>query len=133
MKEVYKVGDALKTEYLVTPVDVATFKGEIVHNVCSTFVLAREIEWSSRQFVLAIKDEDEEGIGTQLTIDHKSPAFIGELIEIEAIILKLEGNELICSYKAKVGGRIIATGKTGQKVLKKTAINEIFSKFGQDE
>jgi fluoroacetyl-CoA thioesterase len=133
MKEVYKVGDALKTEYLVTPVDVAAFKGEIVHNVCSTFVLAREIEWSSRQFVLAIKDEDEEGIGTQLTIDHKSAAFIGELIEIEAIILKLEGNELTCSYKAKVGERIIATGKTGQKVLKKTAINEIFSKFGQDE
>jgi fluoroacetyl-CoA thioesterase len=131
MKDIFKVGDQIKIEKRVEKEDVAAFKGKVVHNVCSTFALAREIEWSSRQFVLQMREEDEEGIGTMLSIDHKSPVFVGATFEVIAEIESIEGNEIICTYEAKVGDRIIATGKTGQKVLKKEAINHIFSKFGQ--
>lgn len=131
MKSVFKVGDQITIAKLVEKQDVAAFNGEVVHEVCSTFVLAREIEWSSRQFVLQMKEEDEEGIGTMLSIDHKAPVFVGETFEVTAEIESIEGKEIICTYKAKVGDRVIATGKTGQKVLKKEAINHIFSKFGQ--
>lgn len=131
MKSVFKVGDQITIDKLVEKQDVAAFNGEVVHEVCSTFALAREIEWSSRQFVLQIKEEDEEGIGTMLTIDHKAPVFVGETFDVTAEIESIEGNEIICTYEARVGDRLIATGKTGQKVLKKEAINHIFSKFGQ--
>ena len=50
------------------------FSGKVVHPVCATFALARDIEWTTRQFVLQMRDDDEEGIGTMLTIDHRSPA-----------------------------------------------------------
>ena len=111
--------------YRVKQQDVAAFNGDVVHSVCSTFTLAREIEWTTRQFVLDIRDDDEEGIGTHLSIDHKSPAFIGEDIIFTARIETLDKGDLICSYEARVGERLIATGKTGQKILKREKIKKI--------
>lgn len=112
--------------YRVKPEDVAAFNGEVVHQVCSTFTLAREIEWTTRQFVLDLRDDDEEGIGTHVSIDHKSPAFVGEDIIFTARIDSLVNGELICSYEAHVGERLIAVGKTGQKILKRDKISKIF-------
>ena len=114
--------------YTVQSQDVAAFHGEVVHPVCSTFVLAREIEWTTRLFVLQMKEDDEEGIGTQVSIDHKSPAFIGEEIIFTARIESLRDHELICSYKAMVQNRLIAIGQTGQKILKKETLKRIFTR-----
>jgi fluoroacetyl-CoA thioesterase len=113
--------------FVVTPADVASFNEKMVHAVCATFALAREIEWTTRQFVLEMIDPDEEGVGTYLSIDHKSPAFAGEEIIFTAKIDQLNNHELICSYEAIVKGRLIAVGKTGQKILKREKINRIFS------
>ncbi len=130
MHKVVKIGDTRSINHIVKKSDIAAFKGKEVHHVCSTFALAREIEWSSRQFMDQICEDDEEGVGSMLTIDHKAPAFVGECLKIEATVVEFEGNELICNYIASVDDRVIATGKTGQKVLKKSTIAKIFSKFG---
>ena len=126
MKTIFQVGDQKSYQYEVKPNDVAAFHGEVVHPVCATFVLAREIEWSSRLFVLEMRDHDEEGIGTFLSIEHKAPAFVGEEIIFTAKIESLTGNELICRYQAKVQDRLIAEGRTGQKILKKEKISKVF-------
>lgn len=112
--------------YVVAPGDVASFHGQVVHPVCSTFVLAREVEWTTRLFVLDLCEPDEEGIGTHVSIDHKNPAFIGEEIIFTARIESLEGNLLTCGYEARVGDKLIATGKTGQRVVKREKIAKIF-------
>jgi predicted thioesterase len=98
----------------------------VVHPVCSTFALARDIEWSTRLFVLDMREDDEEGIGTFLSVEHKSPAFVNEKLTIEATVEHITGHELICSYIARVGERIVATGKTGQKILKREKIARLF-------
>lgn len=128
MKDIFKTGDIKQTSYKVVVEDVASFQGTVVHPVCATFTLAREIEWSTRQFVLDMRENDEEGVGTFLKVEHKSPAFVGEEIIFTARFDTLSGNELICSFEAKVDGRIIATGMTGQKILKQNTINRIFKK-----
>jgi fluoroacetyl-CoA thioesterase len=128
LKRIFKSGDIKQTSYVVRGEDIASFKGNVVHPVCATFTLAREIEWSTRQFVLDMREEDEEGVGTFLTIEHKAPAFVDEEIIFIACYESLTGNELICSFEAKVGGRVVATGKTGQKILKRETINRIFTK-----
>lgn len=107
---------------------MASFKGNVVHPVCATFTLAREIEWSTRQFVLDMREADEEGVGTFLLIEHQSPVFVDEKIIFTARYETLTANELICSFEAKVGDRVVATGKTGQKILKRETINRIFTK-----
>jgi predicted thioesterase len=126
MKSVFKPGDVKQYSFTVQAADVAAFHGAIVHPVCATFTLAREIEWTTRQFVLDMRGEDEEGVGTFLSIDHKSPAFIGDEVAITARVESLTGNELICSYKARVGDRLIAEGKTGQKILPKKKLDTLF-------
>lgn len=124
-----KIGDKKSYQFKVSAKDVAAFNNEVVHQVCSTFVLAREIEWATRQYVLEMKQEDEEGVGTRLEIEHKAPAFVGDQVTINSEVISFEKNELICNYVALVGDRVIAKGVTGQKLLKKAKLKEIFSTF----
>jgi predicted thioesterase len=128
MKAIFKPGDQKEMRYKVQPSDVASFNGVVVHNVCATFTLAREIEWATRQFVLEMSETDEEGIGTSVSIDHHGPAFVGDEIIFIAWVEAINGHELICRYEAKVSGRLIASGKTGQKILKRDKIAKIFTK-----
>jgi fluoroacetyl-CoA thioesterase len=128
LKDIFKPGDTKQTRYLVKDTDVASFLGKVVHPVCATYTLAREIEWATRQFVLDMREENEEGIGTSLSIDHRGPAFIGEEIVITACVEEIKGHELICRYEAKVNERTIAVGKTGQKILTREKIAQIFTK-----
>lgn len=113
---------------VVTVKDVASFHGKTVHEVCSTFTLARDAEWTTRKFVLEMKAEDEEGIGTFISINHKGPAFVGEEIVFTGRVETLQGNELICSFEARVGSRLVADGKTGQKIFKKEKLAERFAR-----
>ena len=129
MRAIYNTGDTKDYHYKVTGKDQAAFHGELVHPVCSTFALAREIEWSTRRFVLEMNEEDEEGVGTMLTIHHEGPAFVGETLKISAMVKSFERNELICSFEVWVEDRLIAKGTTGQKILKKSKLKEIFSTF----
>ena len=126
MKSIFTVGDIKQYRKVVDRQDIAAFHGTIVHPVYSTFALARDVEWTTRQFVLEMCDEDEEGVGTDLTIEHKSPAFLNEVIVITGTIERLDGYELICSFKAQIDERLIASGKTGQKILKKEKIEKLF-------
>jgi len=126
MKNVFKVGDCQEYRRVIGPDDVASFQGSVVHSVCATFALARDIEWTSRQFILQMCEIDEEGIGTMLTINHKGPAFVGEELAILARVQQLTGNELICSYEVFVEDRLIATGLTGQKILTREKIGRLF-------
>src|SRR3982751_5298938 len=128
MKNIFKSGDQKSFTRVVLENDCAIFNDELLHRVCSTFALARDFEWASRLFFLEMKDDDEEGVGTMLSIDHKSPAFVGEEVFFIATVEKIEKNELICSIEAKVGDRSIAVGKTGQKMLKKEKLKELFNK-----
>ena len=127
MKNIFKPGDIKTHTYTVKPSDVAGFESGVVHPVCSTFALAREMEWVGRLFVLELKEEDEEGIGTMVHIEHKSPALVGNQLTLQATIHKLEKNELLCGVVVKCGDRVIAEGSTGQKVLPKQKISKIFS------
>jgi len=126
VKNIFKPGDQKSFKRIVLESDCAIFNEELLHRVCSTFALARDFEWSSRLFFLEMKEDDEEGVGTMLSIDHKNPAFVGEEVLFIATVEKIEKNELICAIEAKVDQRIIATGKTGQKMLKKEKLKELF-------
>ena len=85
----------------------------------ATFALGRDAEWCCRLFVLDMKDDMEEGIGSFLTIQHHSPAFENQLVEFEATVKSIIKNEIICTYEARVNGRLIASGEQGQKIVQK--------------
>lgn len=126
MKLIFKPGDIKVYTKTVVESDVAAFHGEAVHPVYATFSLARDFEWSSRLFFLEMKEDDEEGVGTFLSIEHKSPARLGEEVVITATVETIHGNELICIIEARSGEKLIASGKTGQKMLKKEKLKKLF-------
>ena len=127
MKLLFKEGDLKNFTRKVTSADTAIFESGQVHPVYATFAIARDAEWVCRLFVLEMKEDDEEGIGTFVSVNHLSPALMGEEVVFEAMVTKIEKNEIVCSYKATCGNRIIAEGDNKQKILKKTRVEQIFS------
>lgn len=131
MKHIFQVGDHKYYERAVRSEDKAHFEeGGTVHEVYATFNLARDAEWSTRLFVLEMKEEDEEGIGTFIELTHSSPALIGSKVLFRATIDEINGHEIICSFEAHVGERLIASGRTGQKILKKEKLNRLLNSIG---
>jgi fluoroacetyl-CoA thioesterase len=127
MKAIYSPGDSKTYTFVVQEHDTATFEAGQVHPVCATFTLAREVEWASRLFVLDMIEEGEEGIGTMLLINHIGPARVGSQVEVTATVQSQKKNELICSFTASVGTRVVARGETGQKIVKKEKLKELFA------
>ena len=76
-----------------------------------------------------MKEEDEEGIGTFLNIAHKSPALLGDEVEIRAMLTALEGNSVNCSFVVMVADRLVAEGTQGQKILKKEKVNRLIEQI----
>jgi predicted thioesterase len=127
MKHCFKVGDIKTFVHVVSEADTASFESGLVHAVYSTFALAREAEWSGRLFVLEMKEEDEEGIGTGITVKHISPALVGQQVVFTAMLKEVNKNEIVTEYSARVGDRTIAEGTQWQKILKKERLERIFS------
>jgi predicted thioesterase len=126
LKDLFLPGSVKTYRKIVLAEETASFESGQVHPVYATFALARDAEWSSRLFVLEMKEEGEEGIGTFIHVDHKAPALVGEEVIFEAVFKEWRGNEIVCTYTAKVGERLIAEGSTGQKILKKEKLEKVF-------
>ena len=129
MKSVCAIGDIRKITKTVTEADLATFETGNVHPFYATFALGRDVEWACRQFVLDMKDDDEEGIGTFLNITHKSPALLGDVLEIRALLTELHGNTVNCSFVVMVSDRLVAEGTQGQKILKREKLDRLIDQI----
>jgi predicted thioesterase len=126
MKNPFQPGDTKQYAHTVSEADAPAFQGGQVHPVYATFALARDAEWTGRLFVLEMKEEGEEGIGTAVSIIHHAPALPGETVIFTATLQAVEGNEIITPFEARVGARLIASGETRQKILKKAKLDRLF-------
>lgn len=124
--DLFEEGSTKTFTKLVLAEDCASFESGNVHPVYATFALGRDAEWACRLFVLEMKEAHEEGIGTFLTINHKSPALEGSTVLITAVVKSIHKNEIICTYKVQIGDRIIAEGEQGQKIIAKQKLNALF-------
>lgn len=129
MVQPFEIGNKKVFTKVVMPHETAAFESGEVHPFYATFALGRDAEWVCRLFVLEMKETDEEGIGTFLNILHASPAMVNDTVLFEATLQEVNGNEVICGFTAHVGSRLIASGKTGQKVLKKEKLNRIIEQL----
>lgn len=127
MKQPFSPGAQRTYRHVVQPADFARFPSGQVHPVYSTFALTRDAEWACRLFVLEMKEEEEEGIGTFVEVRHVSPALEGQEVLFTATLEEVKGNAVIGSFVAKVGDRVIAEGRTVQKILLRTKINALFA------
>lgn len=127
MKNPFHPGDTKTYTHTVQAADSAAFPSGEVHPVYATFALGRDAEWACRLFVLEMKEAGEEGIGTHLKVQHHSPALIGEEVTFTATVQEIRGNSILCTYEARVGDRLVASGDTGQKILKREKLDGLFA------
>lgn len=120
MKNPFKKGDTKTFERKVTVEHIAKFDTGTVHQLYATFAIAQDMEWVCRLFVLEMLEEGEEGIGTQLSIEHISPCLLGEVATHIATLEYVENNTVFCSVTVQSGERIIAKGTQTQKIIDKT-------------
>lgn len=126
MQQLFRPGDIKTFTRTVRAEDCAAFDSGPVHPVYATFALARDAEWCCRLFVLDMKEEDEEGIGTMIHVEHISPARAGATVTFTATVIRAEGHALLCRFEAHAGGRLVARGEQEQKVLKKSRLAQLF-------
>ena len=130
MNQKFQSGDQRSFHKTISKDDIAQFDNGTVHEVYSTFAIARDAEWSGRLFVLEMKEEGEEGIGTFIHVNHLAPAFPGQEIRFDATFEEItEKGEIITSFRVLQGERLIAEGRQGQRILLRTKIEQIFEKF----
>ena len=133
MHQPFQIGDVKTYATTVQEADTAQFGSEQVHPVYATFALARDAEWACRLFVLDMKETAEEGIGVSISVDHQSPALIGEVVTFYATLRTVERNRVHCEYRAYAGQRLVATGLQDQKILNKTRLNQLFESLKSDD
>ncbi len=132
MKNPFQTGDTKQLVFQVTQDKLARFETGVVHEVYGTFALGQDAEWTCRQFVLEMKEAGEEGIGTFLTVEHLSPALLGSEVNITATLEAVNGHEVICTYEVHHRDRLIARGRTGQKILDKARFDSYIEKLKAD-
>jgi predicted thioesterase len=125
MRNIFKPGDKKQLKTTARLCDSVSSSEDGAIQFYTTSCLARDVESIMQQFVLEMQEKGEQGVGTYLGIDFKSQAFIDEEITITAWVDQMNNNELFCFFEAKVGERLIALGKTGQKILKQEMIDLI--------
>ncbi len=125
MKNPFRPGDVQHTTIVVTESMLARFAdvpgGGLIHPVLSTFAVAHEAEWCCRQFVLAMLEPGEQGVGSYVSVEHVAPAPLGARVTFTATLLAVEGNRIRCRYAAHAEGaegpRLIAKGEQEQRIL----------------
>lgn len=125
LKNLFKIGDKKLYSTRVSEDKLASFDAGLVHPVYSTFALGKDAEWTCRLFVLEMKEEGEEGIGSYLSIEHLSPAPLGSNVDFEATIVELNGNEIVCEYACKLGNNLIAKGRQTQKIINRAKFHSL--------
>ncbi|MGR3762639.1 thioesterase family protein [Rossellomorea sp. NS-SX7] len=110
----------------VTPAMHAQFEGNVVHPVYSTVSMVYHMEWASRKIILPYLEEDEEGMGSKVTVKHMAPAGTGSSLEIKATVIKYERNIILTEVVVRdfKNDRIIGKGEVKQVVLPKEKIRE---------
>lgn len=122
----FQPGDTQSFIRTVSEADLARFDSGLVHAVYATFALARDAEWACRLFVLAMKEDHEEGIGVSVSVEHLAPAPHGSEVRITGILLAVEGNRIDCRWEAHLGEVLVARGEQVQRILPKERIEGIF-------
>jgi predicted thioesterase len=128
MKGTLQAGVAAEVTFRVTSEMCPAFDGHIVHRVCATWTLVEYMEVAGRKVLLPHLEPDEEGVGSHASCDHHGPAPVGSDVRVVATARKVTSHELVCETTAHLGHRLIATGRTVQKVYPRTVLERLLAR-----
>jgi fluoroacetyl-CoA thioesterase len=98
-----------------------------LHPVYATYWMAKHMEEAGRKLILEVLDDDEDGVGSALSVRHLAPALPGMRIEVIARHIRTEANRIFAECRAiDAEGEVIGEGTTEQVVLPAAQIRARF-------
>lgn len=122
MKPGFTPGLVRELTVLVTDDMCPAFDGVIVHRVYSTWSAAHHFELAARKLLVDFLDDDEEGVGSHLTVDHLAPCPVGRTVRVRAELIDVRRDRhlrVVCAVTAHDGDRLLAQGRQVQVVMNK--------------
>ena len=133
MKRSLKIGDTAQVTITVTEDMCPAFDGVVVHSVYSTWSMAHHMELAARKVLKDHLEENEEGIGSHLSIDHLAPVPVGHTVRIVARAAEIGRTTLLCdmiAYHVRPGRseKVVGTGKQVQRILPKRMLEKLIER-----
>ncbi|WP_404346488.1 thioesterase [Sutcliffiella horikoshii] len=125
MKPELTLGTKHSIQITVTNEMFAQFEGELVHPVYSTAMMVYHMEWVSRQIILRVLEETEEGMGAEVKVKHLAPAKEGTILTLEATVVGLKKNFIITKVLIFSEDRVVGEGEVTQVILQKSKIKSM--------
>lgn len=129
MKPGLAIGAKGEVAVKVTEQMCPAFDGVVVHRVYSTWSLAHHMELAARKVLAPYLEEDEEGLGTHLSVEHLSLTLVGKTVRVVAEASAVGSDRVVCDVRAYEGDRLIARGSQTQRVLLKESIRNLMEKY----
>jgi len=112
---------------VVTEAMCPAFDGVVVHRVYSTWSAAHHFEIAARMVLVDFLEDDEEGVGSHVSVDHLAPCPIGRTVRIRAELVEVvtdRHTRVVCDVEAFEGERLLARGRQVQIVMKKDILSK---------
>ncbi len=128
MKPSLIVGTTAEVTAEVTEDMCPAFDGVIVHRVYSMWSMAHHMELAARKVLAPHLDDDEEGIGSSLSIEHLAPTPVGHSVRVVAIATEVNDTTVVCDLTAYDGDRLVGRGRQVQRVLPKSTLEALIER-----
>ena len=98
-----------------------------LHPVYATYWMTKHIELVSRLLILPFLEDDEEGIGFQVSVTHHASALPGMTLKLRAVHVRSVKNRVFaaCTVMNELGD-CVGEGKTTQVILKRGKLKNNF-------
>jgi predicted thioesterase len=84
--------------------------------------VAHHFELAARKVLAGFLQDDEEGVGAHLSVDHLAPCAVGKRVRVRAELVEVTGGQhrrVVCAVSAWDGDRLLARGRQVQVVMNK--------------
>ncbi len=122
MKPGFEPGIIREITVTVTEDMCPAFDGAIVHHLYSTWCVVHHMEIAARKILVDFLEDDEEGIGAHVSVDHLAPCRVGKTVRVRAELVEVAHDRVVCEVTAYDGERLLAKGKQVQIVMNKEAL-----------
>ena len=111
----------------VTEATCPEFDGVIIHRCYSTWSVAHHFELAARTVLAEFLQDDEEGVGAHVSVDHLAPCPVGRRVRVRAELVEVVSDRnvrVVCAVSAHDGERLLAEGRQVQIVMNKEKLKD---------
>jgi fluoroacetyl-CoA thioesterase len=114
-------------ECIVSDAMTAQLDGRDIHPVYSTFWACYHCEVAARRAIEPYFEDDEDAVGSALSLQHRAMAAIGAELLVTARVSRVEGNRVTCTVQitTKHSEMLLAEGTQEQAVLSRSRLSRL--------